>query len=85
MKATGKLARTELVHRCCFPDPEVASSDIFKYLEEFYNRCSSHSALSYRSAADYEETTVEGADVPWILLVYETETSPVSHSSILRL
>jgi len=44
--------KTELVHRRRFPDPEVASSVIFEYLEEFYNRCRSHSALSYRSAAD---------------------------------
>ena len=55
--------KTELVHRRRFPDPEVASSVIFEYLEVFYNRCRSYSALSYRSAADYEEATMEGAAV----------------------
>jgi transposase InsO family protein len=56
-------SKTMLVHRRRFPDPEVASSIIFEYLEEFHNRCRSHSALSYRGAADYEETTMEGAAV----------------------
>jgi putative transposase len=55
--------KTELVHRRRFPDPEVASRVIFEYLEGFHNRCRSHSALSYRSAADYEEATMEGAAV----------------------
>jgi transposase InsO family protein len=63
LKATGKLARTELAYRGHFPDPEVASSVIFEYLDGFYKRCRSHSALSYRSAVDYEEATMEGAAV----------------------
>ena len=32
-----------------------------------------HSALIYRSAADYEEVTIEGAAMAWTLLLYETE------------
>jgi putative transposase len=63
VNATDKLAKTELVHRCRFPDPEVASSVIVEYLDGFYNRCRSHSALSYRSAVDYEEAIMEGAAV----------------------
>ncbi len=55
--------KTELVNRRRFPDREVARSAIFEYLEGFYNRRRLHSALSYRSRADYEEATMEGAAV----------------------
>jgi putative transposase len=56
--------KTELlVHRRRFPDREVAKSAIFEYLEGFYNRRRLHSALSYRSAADHEEATMEGVAV----------------------
>ncbi len=55
--------KTELVHRRRFPDREAARSAIFEYLEGFYNRRRLHSALSYRSPADYEEATMEGAAV----------------------
>jgi putative transposase len=55
--------KTELVHRRRFPDREVARSTVFEYLEGFYNRRRLHSALSYRSPADYEEATMEGAAV----------------------
>jgi putative transposase len=55
--------KTELVHRCRFPVREAARSAIFEYLEGFYNRCRLHSALGYRSPADYEEATMEGAAV----------------------
>jgi putative transposase len=52
-----------LVHRRSFPDWEVARSATFEYLEGFYNRRRLHSLLSYRSPADYEEATMEGAAV----------------------
>jgi putative transposase len=52
-----------LVHRGRFPDREVARSATFEYLEGFYNRRRLHSALSYRSPADYEEATMEGVAV----------------------
>ncbi len=56
--------KTELlVHRRRFPNREVARSAIFEYLEGFYNRRRLHSALSYRSPADYEEATMEGVAV----------------------
>jgi len=55
--------KTELVHRGRFPDREAAGSAIFEYLEGFYNRRRLHSALGYRSPADYEEATMEGAAV----------------------
>jgi putative transposase len=52
-----------LVHRRRFPNREVARSATFEYLEGFYNRRRLHSALSYRSPADYEEATMEGVAV----------------------
>jgi putative transposase len=52
-----------LVHRGRFPDREVARSATFDYIEGFYNRRRLHSALSYRSPADYEEATMEGVAV----------------------
>ena len=56
--------KTELlVRRRRFPDREVAKSAILEYLEGFYNRRRLHSALSYRSPADYEEATMEGVAV----------------------
>lgn len=55
--------KTELVHRRRFPNQEVARSAIFEYLEGFYNLRRLHSALSYRSPADYEEATMEGVSV----------------------
>ena len=55
--------KTELVHRRRLPDREVARNAIFEYLEGFYNRRRLHSALSYRSLADYEEATMEGVAV----------------------
>ncbi len=55
--------KTELVHRRRFPDREVARSDIFEYLEGFYNRRRLHSALSYQSPMSYEEATMEGVAV----------------------
>ena len=56
--------KTELlVHRRRFPSREVARSATFEYLEGFYNRRRLHSALSYRSPADYEEATIEGVAV----------------------
>ena len=56
--------KTELlVHRRRFPDREVARSAIFEHLEGFYNRRRLHSALSYRSPADYELATMEGVAV----------------------
>jgi putative transposase len=55
--------KTELVHRRRFPNREAARSAIFEYLEGFYNRRRLHSALGYRSPADYEEARMEGAAV----------------------
>jgi putative transposase len=69
--------KTELVHRRRFPSREVARSAIFEYLEAFYNRRRLHSALSYHSPMSYEEATMKGVAVAWMLPVHETEVIPI--------
>jgi putative transposase len=55
--------KTELVHRHRFPSREAARIAVFEYLEAFYNRRRLHSALGYRSPADFEGVTMEGVAV----------------------
>ncbi len=47
--------KTELLYRHSWPRRESARTAIFEYLEGFYNRYRLHSALGYRSPADFEE------------------------------
>jgi len=47
--------KSELVSRAWFPSRQAAKTAIFEYLESFYNRYRLHSALGYRSPADFEE------------------------------
>jgi putative transposase len=48
--------KTELLYRHSWPTRESARTAIFfEYLEGFYNRYRLHSALGYRSPADFEE------------------------------
>jgi transposase InsO family protein len=42
---------------------QAAKSAIFEYLETFYNTRRLHSALGYRSPADFEEDRIEEANV----------------------
>jgi transposase InsO family protein len=46
--------KTELVHHETFPIHEQARQSLFEYIEVFYNRRRRHSALDYRSPAEYE-------------------------------
>ena len=56
--------KAELVSRLRFPSrQEAARTAIFEYLEVFYNTRRLHSALGYRSPADFEEDRVEEASV----------------------
>lgn len=48
--------KTELVYRQVFPSRAAARQAVFEYIEVFYNRKRIHSALGYRSPADYEAT-----------------------------
>ena len=47
--------KTELVYHREYETREEARSDIFDYIEVFYNRKRLHSALGYRSPADFEK------------------------------
>lgn len=46
--------KLELVYRLSFDTRHQAQSEIFDYIETFYNRQRSHSALDYRSPVDFE-------------------------------
>jgi putative transposase len=47
--------KTELLDRGRWSTQEAARVAIFEYLEGFYNRTRLHSALGYKSPADFEE------------------------------
>ena len=53
----------ELVSRLEFRTRQAARSAIFEYLETFCNTRRLHSALGYRSPADFEEDRMEEASV----------------------
>ncbi len=55
--------KAELVSRLEFPTRQAARTAIFDYLETFYNIRRLHSALDYRSPADFEEDRMEQARV----------------------
>ncbi len=44
----------ELVHHTIYQNREEAMTDIFFYIEGFYNRRRRHSTLGYVSPVDYE-------------------------------
>jgi putative transposase len=50
--------KRELVDRFSWPSRESVRSACFEFIEVFYNRRRLHSALGYRSPADYEESTM---------------------------
>jgi putative transposase len=49
--------KKELVHRRSWPTRHELTSEIFEYIEGFYNRTRRHSTLGYLSPADYETST----------------------------
>jgi transposase InsO family protein len=53
----GTLKR-ELVHHCSFATRQDAQSQIFRYIEGFYNRKRIHSAIDYLSPTDFEERSL---------------------------
>lgn len=55
--------KAELVGHLKFPSRQAARTSIFDYLETFYNTRRLHSALGYRSPADFEEDRIEEASV----------------------
>jgi putative transposase len=46
--------KKELVHRRSWPTRRELTSEVFEYLEAFYNRARRHSTLGYLSPVDYE-------------------------------
>ncbi len=46
--------KTELVHRSSWQTRQEARSDLYAYIEGFYNRQRIHSALGYQSPAEFE-------------------------------
>jgi putative transposase len=54
MESFFATLKTELIHRRHYQNHREAKSDIFEYIEVFYNRQRHHSALQYLSPVDYE-------------------------------
>jgi transposase InsO family protein len=50
--------KKELVNRRSWPTRRELTSEVFEYLEAFYNRTRRHSTLGYLSPADYENRTL---------------------------
>jgi putative transposase len=48
--------KKELVHHEDYRTRDQARASLFEYIEVFYNRQRRHSALGYRSPADFEQT-----------------------------
>jgi transposase InsO family protein len=54
MESFWSTLKLELVYRRHFATRSQARSQIFDYIESFYNRQRAHSALNYRSPVDFE-------------------------------
>jgi transposase InsO family protein len=54
MESFWSTLKLELVYRCCFDTRAQARTQIFDYIEAFYNRQRTHSALNYLSPVDFE-------------------------------
>jgi len=50
--------KTELVHHCHYATRAEAKTDIFEYIEVFYNRFRRHSALDYQCPVDFEQSAI---------------------------
>jgi len=54
MESFWSTLKRELVHRCQFATRDQARAVIFEWIEVFYNRERSHSALGFKSPVDFE-------------------------------
>jgi putative transposase len=56
--------KKELIHRRSWPEKAELRTEVFDYIEVFYNRQRRHRALGQRSPADYETSTLgqDGAE-----------------------
>ena len=53
------ILKRECVHRKTFETREQAQIEIFEYIETFYNRLRTHSALGFMSPVEFEEKMAE--------------------------
>ena len=51
--------KKELIHRRSWPTKAELRTEVFDYIEVFYNRRRRHSTLGMLSPADYEDSTLE--------------------------
>jgi len=56
--------KTELAYRRAWPTRAAARSDVFEYIEVFYNRSRLHSSLGYMSPVEYERSVIRGTSPP---------------------
>ena len=54
MESFWSTLKLELVYRRSFASRQQARTEIFDYIEAFYNRQRSHSALNFSSPVDFE-------------------------------
>ena len=54
MESFWSTLKLELIYRRNFATRTQARSEIFDYIESFYNRQRAHSALGYHSPVDFE-------------------------------
>ena len=50
--------KKELVHRRSWPTRRELTSELFEYVEAFYNRARRHSTLGYLSPVEFETSTL---------------------------
>jgi putative transposase len=55
MESFFATLKKELVHHESYKTREEARASVFEYIEAFYNRVRRHSALGYKSPAEYEQ------------------------------
>ena len=63
MESLMGLVKAECVHARTFDSREQAALEIFEYIECFYNRVRTHSALGYLSPEEFEARNRKGAAV----------------------
>ena len=61
MESFFATLKAELIHHRTYSSREEARSDIFEYIEVFYNRQRLHSSLGYRSPSDFEAAALAEA------------------------
>uniref|UniRef100_UPI001868A7F6 IS3 family transposase n=1 Tax=Microbulbifer hainanensis TaxID=2735675 RepID=UPI001868A7F6 len=54
MESFFSRLKVELVYAVSFESVDQAKSEVFEYIEVFYNRVRRHSTLGYISPAEYE-------------------------------